>query len=143
MGIGSHSDTWYTREVKTTVDLEDKMSIGQWVPKNECSVTSGSIGIGVDSGALSISATMDLNVSQLEFASRTNVAEGHYETDYTISDETNYNLYSAEYKGFFTFIRKDRSASLNFRIDYMVAYFGSCYFGTEYNTYTETMHVLW
>lgn len=143
MGIGSHSDTWYTKEVKTTVDLGTAMTIGQWAPKNTDSALSGSIGIGFGSDGVSIFASVNLNISQLHFVNRTNVATGHYETDYTISGQTDYNLYSAEYKGCFTFIRKNPIVSLNLGIEYTAAYNGSCYFGLETNTYQETMNVLW
>jgi hypothetical protein len=72
MGIGSHSDTWYTRKVNSSVNLGSDRRLGQWAPKNEQAEFSGTLGISVDSKGPSISTSVNFNFSQLEVISRTN-----------------------------------------------------------------------
>jgi hypothetical protein len=60
---------------------------------------------------------------------------GHYETEYNIKWDNNYNLYSAEYKGFFTFSRFSKTVSPRITVSHRVDYFGSCWFGMESHTY--------
>jgi hypothetical protein len=135
LGIGSHSDTWYTRVVNSYANLGSNKTMGQWAPKNEYANFSGTIGIGVDSSGPSISASVNFSIDQLSVVSRTNVASNYYETDYDILWDNNYNLYSAEYLGFFAFARTNSTVSPTFSVAHRVSYFGSQWFGLETATY--------
>lgn len=108
---------------------------GQWAPKNEFATYSGSIGIGADSSGPSISASVNFTINQLTVTSLTNVATKHYETDYYISSDNNYNRYSAEYIGFFSFIRDSASVSPHFVMSHKISYHGVEWFGLETKTY--------
>ena len=135
LGIGSHSDTWYTREINSAASLGAGMTMGQWAPKNEFATYSGSIGIGADSSGPSISASVNFTINQLTVTSLTNVATKHYETDYYISSDNNYNRYSAEYIGFFSFTRDSASVSPHFVMSHKISYHGVEWFGLETKTY--------
>lgn len=136
LGIGSHSDTWYTRKIKTTVDIPDYNTIGQWVPKNQHDNYSGSLGIEIGSSGGSISANVNYNESQLNVISRTNVATNHYETEFEIIGNNNYNLYSAEYFGFFTILGPVSYELMSLSLTHEITYFGSQYFGLQTRTIT-------
>ncbi|MEG1565963.1 MAG: hypothetical protein RR342_04460 [Bacilli bacterium] len=138
-GIGSHSDTWYTSNIKTSANLGNNKDIGQWAPKNEHANFSGSIGVGLSSNGPSISTSVNFNISQLNVISRTNVATSHYETEFDITANSNYNLYSAIYVGFFTFIRDTSSVSPIFDLQHTVSYYGSEYFHLESRTYNISL----
>ena len=135
-GIGSHSDTWYTRKVRTWADLGPRLKLCQWAPTNEQKNFKGTMGISAASGGFSISASVDFNFSQLEVVSRTEMLTQHYETEYSVKWDNDYNLNSADYFGFFTFCRFSKTASPLITVSHQVDYYGSCWFGLESNTYS-------
>lgn len=139
MGIGSHSDTWYTREVKTTATLGSYLTIAQWSQKNEHASYSGTIGVNAGTDSFSVSASVNYDYSQLQLTSRTNVATGVYETDYLIKGENNYNRYSSEYYGMFTFERDSYSTTPISTLKHTIAYYGKEYFHLESKSYSLSL----
>ena len=135
LGIGSHSDDWYVRGVNTNVQVSNGYSIGTWAPKNTASSTSGTIGVDYGTQGFTISASVDFTISQLELTSKTNVALGYYETDYSVSGKNNYSRYSSDYYGFFTFIGPASLPMPSISINHEVKYFGSEYFGLKTHSY--------
>lgn len=83
MGIGSYGDNWYTKKIQTTIKFRNSnYEIINYAPKNEPNTFSGTIGIGLDSNELSISASVDFNHSELSIISNTKTALHTYETIY-------------------------------------------------------------
>lgn len=78
----------------------------------------------------------DFNFSQLEVVSRTEMLTQHYETEYGVKWDNDYNLNSADYFGFFTFCRFSKTASPLITVSHQVDYYGSCWFGLESNIYS-------
>lgn len=136
LGIGSHSDEWYTRMVETYVTLGSNFSMGDWSPKNEDAQYSGSIGIGAGSSGWSISASVNFEINELEMLSGTNTAIKTYITCYSISGYNLYSTFSSVHIGFFIFSRTSSSVSPVFNLNYNIKYYGRQYFHQELSAFS-------
>lgn len=92
LGIGSKWDNWYFNSVNVSFDLPREWSIGNWTPQNDPNVYETSVGISLSNEGVGISATVSYAVT-LDTISRTNVANNHFEVEYTYNplDEYSHN----------------------------------------------------
>lgn len=144
LGINSHSDNWYFRDITISIDLPQispEFVIGEWSPMNEPNEYESNFTVSVGYNALGISVSFT-KVESLDVISRTNPASNHFETEYHYNPLDEYSHNSIVYYTAFRFTLPTELDIEDFPIvNFSTTYFGHEYFGAETKNFISYVYV--